>query len=292
MADQLENRPVFTVVLGCAGAGKTAWKRENRDRLPNHYFDCHSFAGGVGDWDTETAKAMARRYVDEEIAKAIEARLDFGVESTCPEGPGRELVERTKRAGYRVEGVYIGTDSPAINVERVEHRVASYTGHRADVAKLADDHAVSLSDLREILDWFDELEIIDNSEHDAGRRPPPRRPDLHGEGRRDLGGGDAQAVVRGVARPLMAVCRYRVGAGSGCGCAASAASGGVWAAADRGTDVAAGGWYGWTVDGQRCLSGTACADAMVRAFTTQSSWTIPPSFNCTPNIGFRRSVLP
>lgn len=77
---------------------------------------------------------MAHRYVDEEIAEAIEARLDFGVESTCPEGPGRELVGRTKRAGYRVEGVYIGTESPAINVERVEHRVASYTGHRADVA--------------------------------------------------------------------------------------------------------------------------------------------------------------
>ena len=28
MAEQLDNRPVFTVVLGGAGAGKTAWKRE------------------------------------------------------------------------------------------------------------------------------------------------------------------------------------------------------------------------------------------------------------------------
>ena len=68
--------------------------------------------------------------------------------------------------------------------------------------------------------------------------------------------------------------------------AAPAASGGVWAAADRGTDVAAGGWYGWNVDGKPCVSGTACADAMVRAFTTQSSWTIPPTFNCISNLGF------
>ena len=173
MADQLDNRPVFTVVFGCAGAGKTAWKRDNWDRLPDWYFDHDSFAGGVGDWDTEAAKAMACRYIDEEIAQAIEARLDFGVESTCPEGPGRELVERAKRAGYRVEGVYIGTESPAINVERVEHRVASYTGHRADVARLPEDHAVSLSDLREILDWFDVLEILDNSAHHADRRPQP-----------------------------------------------------------------------------------------------------------------------
>ena len=68
--------------------------------------------------------------------------------------------------------------------------------------------------------------------------------------------------------------------------AAPGPSGGVWAAADRGTDVAAGGWYGWNVDGRPCLSGTACADAMVRAFTTQTSWTIPSSFNCTSNVGF------
>ena len=68
--------------------------------------------------------------------------------------------------------------------------------------------------------------------------------------------------------------------------AAPAASGGVWAAADRGTDVAAGGWYGWNVDGTPCASGTDCADAMVRAFTTQSSWTIPPTFMCAPNQGF------
>ena len=68
--------------------------------------------------------------------------------------------------------------------------------------------------------------------------------------------------------------------------AAPAASGGVWAAADRGTDVAAGGWYGWNVDGTPCASGTDCADAMVRAFTTQSSWTIPPTFMCAPNVGF------
>ena len=88
MADQLDNRPVFTVVPGCAGAGKTAWKRDNWDRLPDWYFDHDSFAGGVGDWDTDAAKAMARRYIAEEVAKAIEARLDFGVERRVRMVPG------------------------------------------------------------------------------------------------------------------------------------------------------------------------------------------------------------
>ena len=49
MADQLDNRPVFTIVMGCNGAGKSAWKRENYDRLPNPYLDQDSIAGGVGE---------------------------------------------------------------------------------------------------------------------------------------------------------------------------------------------------------------------------------------------------
>ena len=110
--------------------------------------------------DTEAANAMAGRYIDEEIAKAIEAGLDFGVESTCPKAPWRRAGRAREARGYRVEGVYIGTESSAINVGRVERRVASRTGHRADVARLPEDHAVSLSDLREILDQFDELEIL------------------------------------------------------------------------------------------------------------------------------------
>ena len=39
VADQLDNRPVFTIVMGCNGAGKSAWKRANQDRLPERYFD-------------------------------------------------------------------------------------------------------------------------------------------------------------------------------------------------------------------------------------------------------------
>ena len=195
MADQLDNRPVFTVVLGCAGAGKTAWKRENWDRLPTRYFDHNSFAGGVGDWDTESAKARARQVVGQEIDKAMEAGLDFGVESTCPGGPGRELVERVKRAGYRVEAVYIGTESPEINVERVEHRVASRTGHRADVEKLPEDHAVSrgLSNVEAALAVPVERGPS-GGEGGAGGNPGSRRTRCYGRSVVPSGG------VRGIAR--------------------------------------------------------------------------------------------
>lgn len=173
MADQLDDRPVFTIVMGCNGAGKSAWKRENYDRLPRVYLDQDSIAGGIGDWNTEHARLRTRDIVADEVAKAVAARVDFGIESTYSGRPGRAMVERAKREGYRVEGVYIGTQSPEINAERVEHRVASHTGHSVDVRRLPERYRFSLSNLRKTAEQFDDLEIVDNSGHDARRRPRP-----------------------------------------------------------------------------------------------------------------------
>ena len=57
MADQLNDRPVFTILMGCNGAGKTSWKRRHHDQLPDHHFDLDAVAGGVGDWNQQAANA-------------------------------------------------------------------------------------------------------------------------------------------------------------------------------------------------------------------------------------------
>ena len=83
------------------------------------------------------------------------------------------MVERVKDEGYRVEGVYIGTESPEINAERVHHRVEANTGHWIDVARLPQRYGFSLSNLRKTAERFDELEIVDNSTHANDRKPRP-----------------------------------------------------------------------------------------------------------------------
>ena len=173
MADQLDNRPVFTIVMGCNGAGKSAWKRDNYDRLPAQYFDQDSVAGGIGDWNSEEARERTRRIVDAEVARAIENRKDFGIESTYSGTPGRAMVQRAKEAGYRIEGVYIGTESPEINAERIRYRVSVNTGHWVDVDRLPQRYGFSLSNLRKTAEQFDTLEIVDNSEYSAKRIPEP-----------------------------------------------------------------------------------------------------------------------
>ena len=101
MADQLDNRPVFTIVMGCNGAGKSAWKRANQDRLPERYFDKDSIADGIGGWETADARERTDAYVNAEIDKALNERRNFGIESTYSGRPGRALVERVLEAGYR-----------------------------------------------------------------------------------------------------------------------------------------------------------------------------------------------
>lgn len=136
MSQLPDPRPVFTIVMGCDGVGKSAWKRQNYDLLPSRYFDQASFAGGIGDWNNPEAHARARVYVDAQIAESIDQRLDFGTESTDSGQPGPGLVERVIKAGYRVEGVYFGTNDPQINIDRIEHRVFAGTGHMVDPKRI------------------------------------------------------------------------------------------------------------------------------------------------------------
>ena len=174
MADQLDNRPVFTIVMGCNGAGKSAWKRANQDRLPERYFDKDSIADGIGGWDTADARERTDAYVNAEIDKALDERRNFGIESTYSGRPGRALVERALEAGYRIEGVYIGTRTPDINNKRIKYRVEHQTGHWIDPRQIPDRYRHSLHNLRQTAHRFDELTIVDNSAESPRGVPEPK----------------------------------------------------------------------------------------------------------------------
>ncbi len=173
MADQLDQRPVFTIVMGCNGAGKSAWKRAHYDLLPERYYDQDSIAGGIGDWNSEEARRRTARYVAAEVDAAIEQRLSFGIESTYSGRPGREMVERLRGAGYRIEGIYLGTESATINVARIERQVLEHTGHRVDPERVPERYRYSLSNLRRTVQEFDQLEVLDNSRDDPLGIPIP-----------------------------------------------------------------------------------------------------------------------
>ena len=173
MSDQMDNRPVFTMVMGCNGVGKSTWKRANYDRLPDRFYDQDSITGGIGDWNDPAARERTTVIVEREIEEAITGGEDFGIESTSSGIAGVRRLEQAVAAGYRIEGVYLGTSAPEINVERIRHRVARNTGHAVDSKRIPNRYRYSLSHLRKHADRFDALEIMDNSIHDEDRSALP-----------------------------------------------------------------------------------------------------------------------
>ena len=173
MAEIMDRRPVCTLVMGCNGAGKSAWKRANYDRLPRRYFDQDSIAGGIGDWNDEEARQHTRRIVDVEIESCFSQRENFGIESTFSGRPGPAMMARAMASGYRIEGYYIGTESWEVNASRIDYRVLSNTGHYVDPKQLPQRYRWSLSNLRTRLHDFDLIEVVDNTEESIDRIPAP-----------------------------------------------------------------------------------------------------------------------
>lgn len=152
--------------MGCDGAGKSAWKRLNYDRLPERFIDEDSVAGGFGDWNNEENRKRTRIKVDAEIEECFAKRLDWGIESTFSGLPGPQMVDRAINQDYRIEGIYIGTNDPSVNINRIEYRVTVGTGHHVDAERIPTRYNHSLSNLRKYFDRFDQLELFDNSEED------------------------------------------------------------------------------------------------------------------------------
>ena len=169
----MDRRPTFTIVMGCNGSGKSAWKRAHYDRLPRKYFDQDSIAGGIGDWNDEDARRRTRDYVESQIAKCFADRESFGMESTFSGRPEPAMVARAVAEGYRIEGYYMGTESWAVNERRIDYRVLANTGHYVDPKELPNRYRWALSNLRERLGDFDVVEVADNSKDTVDRIPDP-----------------------------------------------------------------------------------------------------------------------
>ena len=174
MGDILDNKPPFTIIMGCDGCGKTIWKRANREALATIHIDLDSIADGIGNWDDEECRDEALRFSEAKIAECLREHQPYGVESTYSGPRGPKQVTLAKQHGYRIHGYYLGTSSPEINIERINQRVRERTGHWVDPKSIPNRWAFSLSNLKKTVELFDELTIYDNSlDYNLGVEEPP-----------------------------------------------------------------------------------------------------------------------
>ena len=88
----------------------------------------------------------------------------FTVETTLSGGTYLRMAERAKELGYSVFGVFVGTESVEINIERVKNRVRK-GGHDISEADQRRRFPRTLANMRRLLPLCDFLILLDNSSY-------------------------------------------------------------------------------------------------------------------------------
>ncbi len=118
-------RPRCIVIAGPNGAGKTTFAREYLPGIARmvHFVNADLIAGGLSPLKPELAAIAAARMVLREIDRLAAKRADFAFETTLSGRTYVRRIEAWKRAGYRIEIVFLRLDSVDLALRRIEVRV-------------------------------------------------------------------------------------------------------------------------------------------------------------------------
>ena len=92
----------------------------------------------------------------------LESRSDFTFETVLSTDRNIDLLQRAKTAGYQICAVFVLTNDPEINVQRVKARVEA-GGHNVPEEKIKYRYHRSLRNLSRLVRIADMTRIVDNS---------------------------------------------------------------------------------------------------------------------------------
>jgi predicted ABC-type ATPase len=113
------------LIAGPNGAGKTTFAHEFLPQEAGivHFVNADLIAAGLSPLKPELAKIPAARIVLSEMDRLAQARLSFAFESTLSGIGHRVRFERWKKAGYKIEMVFLRLTSVELALKRVADRV-------------------------------------------------------------------------------------------------------------------------------------------------------------------------
>jgi predicted ABC-type ATPase len=125
MAIRRKRRPRCIVIAGPNGAGKTTFAREYLPRIARvvRFVNADLIAGGLSPLKPELAAIAAARMVLREIDRLASERVDFAFETTLSGRTYVRRIEAWKRAGYRIEIIFLRLSSVDLALRRIEARV-------------------------------------------------------------------------------------------------------------------------------------------------------------------------
>lgn len=136
-------KPQIIVFAGPNGSGKTTlYKKElaNRSLKGIEYINPDEYAKTHDSEVAGAKEALKRRN------KLLKEGKPFTTETTLSGNSALKLMKRAKDAGYKVTLLYIGTNTPTLNILSVKHRVAQ-GGHDVSTDAIIRRHAASLENL-------------------------------------------------------------------------------------------------------------------------------------------------
>lgn len=125
-------QPILIVIGGANGSGKTTLAREyiSVEGLP--YLGADQIAYDLDLDDVESVAIQAGRLFIQKIAKSIERRQSFMVESTLSGISLRKWINAAHDSGFSVEVAFVYLDTPELCIERVSARVSRGGHHVPD----------------------------------------------------------------------------------------------------------------------------------------------------------------
>ena len=162
--------PCLLVIGGCNGAGKSTLARK---LLPEYgimrFLNADEIARGLSPLDSPAAGLKAGRLLLAEAGELIAAKTSFALESTLSGRGHAGLLERAKRAGFRIVLHYVLIEAAEHAIERVRLRVR-LGGHHVPAADVKRRFARSRKRLLDLyLPLADEWGVWDNDVPPAHR---------------------------------------------------------------------------------------------------------------------------
>jgi predicted ABC-type ATPase len=117
--------PRCIVIAGPNGAGKTTFARAYLPKTAGvlHFVNADLLAAGLSPLRPEAAALAAGRLFLSELDRLAEARADFAFESTLSGLTYVNRLREWRRAGYRLEFIFLKLPSVRLALRRVANRV-------------------------------------------------------------------------------------------------------------------------------------------------------------------------
>ena len=154
------------IVAGPNGSGKTTLVANlyNSRALSYPYLNADLFASTLLSFiadDLERNKS-SMYYTMDKVAKYINIGKSFCYETVLSHPSKIELIKLAKEKGYKITSIFVYTNSPSINIERVKAR-AEQGGHDVPIDKIQSRYYRSIELSKELKLLSDKYYSFDNS---------------------------------------------------------------------------------------------------------------------------------